>query len=310
MSLSAQEARYLTHFGGLNRLPALYELYGKDVVNIKHHVGTRTALNYACENTHSVDLNIVRFLVETADADVSSCNPLHSACRHGSLHVIRYLVATPGVNIQAVDRFGYTALHWACIRATYMFRTLDAVEYLVLAGADIHAVNDRGETPLHVATGSTNDQLEVVHYLVGECAANTHAVDNLGQTPLHLAGKEGKLEVVQYLVEQSAANVHAVSHVGQTPLHLASKGGKLQIVQYMVERCAANVHAVNEHGNTPLHTASRYGKLNVVMFLVEHCHADVHAVNKHGKTPLHIASHRGKLQVVHYLVTHWSIVHR
>jgi ankyrin repeat protein len=56
------------------------------------------------------------------------------------------------------------------------------VKYLKSVGADIHAKNNYGETPLHFA--SRNGHLEVVKYLKS-VGADINAKNNNSWTPLH-----------------------------------------------------------------------------------------------------------------------------
>jgi ankyrin repeat protein len=64
------------------------------------------------------------------------------------------------------------------------------VKYLKSVGADIHAKNNYGETPLHFA--SRNGHLEVVKYLKS-VGADINAKNNNSWTPLHSASYNGHL---------------------------------------------------------------------------------------------------------------------
>jgi ankyrin repeat protein len=68
-----------------------------------------------------------------------------------------------------------------------------------------------------------------VQYLVEMAGADVHAANAEGNTPLHIASESGHLKVVQYLVEMAGADVHAVNANGHTALHLASAHGQLEV---------------------------------------------------------------------------------
>ena len=77
------------------------------------------------------------------------------------------------------------------------------VEFLVRKGADIHAQNNRGETPLHLA--SRQGHLSVVEFLV-RSGADIRAQANNGDTPLDNSIQRRKQDVVDYL--ERMTNVH------------------------------------------------------------------------------------------------------
>ena len=73
---------------------------------------------------------------------------------------------------------------------------VEVLKFLVSHGADIHAKNGYGNTPLHAAAVS-NMNVEVAKFLV-DSGADMDAKDNYGNTPLDLAKREDHAEVVEY----------------------------------------------------------------------------------------------------------------
>ena len=71
--------------------------------------------------------------------------------------------------------------------------------------------------------------------------ADLHAKDNYGCTPLHLACVNGHAEVVKALLEKGA-DVHAKDSHGMTPLHYACMNGHAEVVKALLEK-GADVHA-------------------------------------------------------------------
>ncbi|XP_057299968.1 tonsoku-like protein [Hydractinia symbiolongicarpus] len=114
----------------------------------------------------------------------------------------------------------------------------------------INKINERGETPLHVAAISGN--LQSVKTLL-EQGAYVHSRDYCGWQPLHEACNHGFYDIAALLIEYGA-NVSdpGGSHCGGiTPLHDACQNGHLRISQLLVEKGASTDAKTNE-GYTPL----------------------------------------------------------
>ena len=107
-----------------------------------------------------------------------------------------------------------TALH----NATIYGHHTKVVTALVGLGADLHARDKKGLTPLHYA-----DSAETVSALV-RLGADVHAHDESGLTPLHCVAVEGHARAVSVLV-RLGADVHAQLLDGVTALHFAAQGG-------------------------------------------------------------------------------------
>lgn len=103
----------------------------------------------------------VELLIERG-ADVSAVNAkhggqaIHVAVMNGNLDATRALLAA-GADAGAVDSIlGYTPLH-AVAHAPRNRK--DLVDLLVLAGGDVHAVDEDGNTPLHNAARHSNGEV-------------------------------------------------------------------------------------------------------------------------------------------------------
>uniref|UniRef100_A0A0G4ICD6 Uncharacterized protein n=1 Tax=Chromera velia CCMP2878 TaxID=1169474 RepID=A0A0G4ICD6_9ALVE len=132
------------------------------------------------------------------------------------------------VEIDAVDRLGYTALMYAALRA----RT-DYVKILVENGADVNKVNTyRDDTALVFAVAWRRFQLPhtkeesfvssvrtVVDILLGR-GANLNVRGHFGRTALHTAVVLNVIEDVRLLVEKGA-DLQVTDLAGQTPHELA-----------------------------------------------------------------------------------------
>ncbi len=113
---------------------------------------------------------------------------------------------------------GDTALHVAAAA----FRR-SSIELLVRSGAALDAKNRRGAEPLHYAADANRwnpqAQAEAIKCLLS-AGANPHAVDANGATPLHRAVRTRSAAAVRALL-RGGSDVHARNKNGSTPYVLA-----------------------------------------------------------------------------------------
>jgi hypothetical protein len=108
------------------------------------------------------------------------CDDLFDAAMEGHAACVRKLI-TDGVNPNAVNDDGKTALHLACIVGGPDI--LD-MSILIDAGANMDATDSYDRTPMHIAAlfGRTPSIMGLVN-----AGANVDAIDRSGRTPLQLA---------------------------------------------------------------------------------------------------------------------------
>lgn len=150
---------------------------------------------------------------------------------------------------------GETPLHLASTQLS-----LRGLSLLLAGGANIHAVDDRGRTPLHAACASClGSNKEGVGDCAHECiqlllssGALEDARDGKGQTPLHLAAQSGSLTAAQALVNAGATAT--ADAAGNSPLHLAAARGHVDIMQLFVLRrqadSIATISSVSQEGGS------------------------------------------------------------
>ena len=113
----------------------------------------------------------------------------------------------------------------------------DAVQLLILHGADVTAWDDTYSTPLHLA--SSKSCAKTVDLLI-EHGSDVNAKDANQSTPLHLAASSRlKLEgtIVRLLLKRGA-KVDAKDNEGRTPLDIASSEGNSWIAKLLSDHCA------------------------------------------------------------------------
>ena len=141
--------------------------------------------------------------------------------------------------------------------------------------------------------------------------ADVHAVDAEGRTPLLTIANHGRSETAQHLkitalLLEHGAKVDATDEHGHTPLMLAAKWGRMGTVK-LLRQHGAEVNAASDYGHTPLILAAGNGHVDVVEFLLEH-EAEVNAFSRHGYTAFMYAVWRKHLQVATILLQHGADV--
>lgn len=130
--------------------------------------------------------------------------------------------------------------------------------------------------------------------------ADINALDARGQHALHIALRHAALKVASYLVQRPSAEVDVRNPQGETPLMLAVLKGHTEVARALVARQAD----VNKTGWTPLHYAATYagtGAVEQVQWLLDQ-HAYIDAESPNLTTPLMMAAHYGSAEVVRLLL--------
>jgi ankyrin repeat protein len=217
--------------------------------------------------THSED---VAMALIDCGADIDARNkqgrtPLLTAVMEGRHEIVRLLLSK-GAKLDAMDDEGDTTLHLTWSK--------DIAMAVIDCGADIEARNKQGRTPLLTATA--NGSYEIVWLLLSK-GAKPDAMDNEGNTALHLATDE---DIAMALIA-GGANIEARNKQGRTPLLTATEKGRHEIVRLLLSK-GAKPDAMDDEGNTALHLATDE---DVAMALIAGG-ANMGARNKQGLAPV------------------------
>ena len=218
---------------------------------------------------------------------------------------------------------------WKAGRLSFLqSATAEGITLCLESGADVHARDDRGNTPLHIAVLHT-EAIAVVTELLA-AGADASARDWAGVTPLHVAtGRNPNLDILMLLAEVGT-DINARDGKRDTPLHAAWGNPNPAVVPALLglgadplarnqrgriadpQHCAnwntpvfarmattgtvagciesgADPHARDDDGNTPLHYAAREeSSANVVLLLQQGVEVEIR--NGDGRTPLHFAA--------------------
>ena len=173
------------------------------------------------------------------------------AVRYNDIESVRTLIQS-GVN---VDGWSPPNAYRRPLHLAITMGRLDMVELLIANGANVNAIDNHGETPLHMAAYyATAFNRDIVEFLL-ENDANVNAVNNNGETPLHNAAYRGHYDIGALLVDRGA-NVNAIDNNGETPLHNAASRGHLGIAALLLGS-GANVSIRNQRGRTARNRATR-----------------------------------------------------
>jgi len=235
------------------------------------------------------------------------------AAKAGDKEALQRLLAQKGVNVNATDGDGTTALHWASYHDD-----MDIANQLIRAGAKVNAANDLGATPLWAA--SQNGSEAMVRRLL-EAGANPNLALLAGETPIMVASRGGYPNVVELLAARGA-NVNARGSRGQTALMWAVSEKHPNVVKVLLARGAdlraksdvwSQVMAVEPHGylpynrnipaggETPLMFAARVGDLESAKILVA-AGANVNDTDAWGVSATTLAAHSDFREVAEFLL--------
>ena len=190
----------------------------------------------------------------TAPAGAAERAALADAVERRDQAAIRTLLQQTGVDVNAPQVDGTTALHWAAYNDD-----AETVALLLKAKANVKAVNRYGVPPLALAC--TNGSAAIVKLLL-EAGADANTTTNGGETALMLAARSGNVDAVKALLARGAKHDARERH-GQTALMWAAAEGNTAVVQALIE-AKADINATLDSGFTPFFLAVREGRLETV----------------------------------------------
>lgn len=155
-------------------------------------------------------------------------------------------------------------------------------------------------TTLHIAAlfGSTKSAKEILK----SSPSLVLRVNNKGQTPLHIAAVEGHYNIAHALIEQARAvtvelesGISTSKHMvrmrnedGDTALHEAVRYEHLHVVKLLLEEDSEFFYLPNKAEETPLYIAAEEGFRESVYEILETCDSPSYS-GPAGRTALHAA---------------------
>lgn len=155
---------------------------------------------------YRADVNAPKASPTCSSSNEGRC-PLHEAmCTTSSKDVVGLLLSN-GANVHAKDRHGYTPLHFA--------HSADIAQLLIANGADVNAKDKSGDTPLHLALNTVKEYKLIELLLANGAQVNGKGLH--GWTPLHFAARGGDENHVRLLLARGA-DINAQDCKSNTPL--------------------------------------------------------------------------------------------
>jgi ankyrin repeat protein len=209
-----------------------------------HYANSQETARYLLERAPA-------FLEQTGQFDAP---PLLSAAQNNAVDVVAFLLQQ-GVNAEAVNSFGDTALHLA--RSPEM---AGALLYLGGSSPLMTKQNCLGNTPLHsaaihytpdptAATAPTkpNPSLQLISHLLAQRGADERALNEEGQIPFHCCHFPEAAAIFlqkdpQVLEFVNPSDGNGALHHAETP----------EMIAYLVKQRASLLETVNRKGQTPL----------------------------------------------------------
>ncbi|KAH0543141.1 hypothetical protein FGG08_002486 [Glutinoglossum americanum] len=225
---------------------------GRANVNARDAANLRTPLLHLAAEKPGASANRRRTSISSNSADSGEAQD----------QIIQLLLGRPDIDLEAKDRLGRTALHWAAVcRSENLMRRL----LLGSSGrrADLRVRTPRGKTALHLA--AAHGHAGIVGILL-EHGADCKATSDGEWTALHMAAEKGHTEVVRVLLH-SEANINAPTARGTTPLHWASSNGHAEVVRLLLSQPGIKRHLVDKSDYFPLILAGEHGQRDVVELL-------------------------------------------
>jgi ankyrin repeat protein len=201
---------------------------------------------------------LVWLLLAGGSAAAQSGAPLADAAEKKDREKIVALLKQ-GVDVNASQADGMTALHWAVYHDD-----LQTAMLLVRAGANAKAANRYTVTPLSLAC--MNGNTEVVELLL-KAGADSNTTLRGGETALMTAARTGRTGPVKALLARGA-KVNAQDQKGQTALMWAASEGHADVVT-MLLKAGADFRTPLPSGFTPLLFAAREGRIDVLRVLLK-----------------------------------------
>lgn len=215
----------------------------------------RSALHHACLREKDDAAKIL--LAAGADADLYDKNgftPLQLAIQMGNTDILSVFAEWQGGK---ADWNARTAEKQESLLHLAVRHGMEApVRKLIDLGADICAVNEKGQSPLHLAVADNNSALAdmLLKELDGKNIHPDSLTDKEGNTPLHTAVLHDHTPMLRRL-QEAGADMTKRNGAGDMPIHIAVRENHADAVSYLARQENIRVLAPGKDGKTALQLA-------------------------------------------------------
>ncbi len=313
-----------------------YTKIGQILIEHKADINAKSKINNTAllAASRNGDIELVKYLLSKgAEINVQESDngytSLVSALIGGHLEIAKLLLAYDA-QVNTVDKDGRTPLMaatkacfpmfwiWSGIRRSFEATEthllgLEIVKLLLVKGANVNAIDNKGCTPLMVVgqNGVRGKIAKKLARLFVEHGADINAHNEDGDAVLTIAAYKGLDKIVRVLIEHGA-DVNATDLFGNSVLMRALPKDTMHLLNCEIDNIllainvllsnGAHVNAVNKSSATALSLAcGKDGKKEIVQFLLEH-NADIDKQDNQGITPLMTAVLNNNIPVVTFLL--------
>jgi ankyrin repeat protein len=282
----------------------------------QHFLARMRAALDAIEQNAPADLARFEYvdLLTAQVADFAAPRDLFAAAAEGDVHTTRALLRKQGVDVDAENENGTSAM---CVAAAHGHT--EVITVLLDHGAGVNKADISNQTSLYLA--SVKGRVEALKVLIDRGGELNQAFVHPGgftirpsfhhelqimDTPISAASSIGHTEVVEILLAAGADALRAGGYFG-TPFLEAAGEGHSEIITLLLDHGGVDINQVvgEEHeeqpGATALLLASLEGHEETIKLLVKRG-ADVNKASTCGETPVAAASLGGYADAVHVLL--------
>ncbi|KAF3912191.1 Ankyrin-2 [Orbilia brochopaga] len=258
-----------------------------------------------------------KFLLEKgADPNVMSKHQqtaLYRSIRAGRVDFVKLLLSKREdnpVTLNLHHKGGWTELHCAYLSG-------EITKLLLDAGANPNEINAYGTNPMFIACEAGT--LEVVQHLVN-AGAEIGPAGPRKSSPLHRAAQRNALDIAKFIIEKwGIENASFQKKDGVAPLHLAVENMATDVIQYLVEEIKVELNQVSVNAGTPLAIACRRQEIAYIDMLLRNG-ADVNVYKAISTSPLRVAVNTRNIKVLERILEtdvdvnatggdYWSALH-